>query len=112
MTSMSDVAGDVKGKVAEPRDVPKTYSALEEGLTDFSRMFCYIRAIDSIVRLSDFSVFEPGPFKQRQYGNWLFAYESEGDKKYRPVAPKWLQRVDRNQLDSMTYAPGKPRVVG
>jgi len=108
--SVPNKPAQVKALAENPQ--PRSYNSLEEGLAEFSQMFCYICGMDSIVRLSDFSVFKPDPFKQRQYGNWLYAYEAEGDKKYRPIAPKWLQRMDRNQLDSMTYAPGKPSVVG
>ena len=91
-----------------PSEGSHFFDSLEEGLTAFNRMFCYIVAADAVVRLSDFEVFAPEPFAARQYGNWFYAtVDSKGNKDYDPLAPEWIRRADRRQRDTMTYAPGQ-----
>lgn len=96
-----------------PLESPQMFKNYEEGLTEFNRMFCYVRTINAVVRLSDFEIFAPQPFASTQYVNWKYGEEKKDDEggkpvtKYQPIARKWLKDGRRNQCDRMTYAPGK-----
>lgn len=111
--SESNVAIPQSDVKQQSNDVARICASLETEVTEYNRMFCYIRTLNLIARLSDFEMFQPGPFIKQQYGNWMYEYQTDGgDKKYGRLAAKWFQRTDRHQLDGMTYAPGKGPVVG
>jgi len=82
----------------------------------FNKLFCFVIKENAVVRLSDFAMFKPETFAATQYANWLYKQLDGKDKdgkeqfSYRPVAWEWFKRADRNQLRSVTYAPGKSQV--
>jgi len=76
----------------------------------FNKLFCYAMKENVVVQLSDCAMFKPETFASTQYVNWLYKQVNDGKTSYHSVAGEWLKRADRNQLFSMTYAPGQPCV--
>jgi Family of unknown function (DUF5906) len=123
MSSISEVALDVKGKVAEPQsqfDAPdpkdKSYENEDKAIVDLNRRVCYVHDANAVVKLSNYRMMTPSEFMNGSYVNWTYkcTYTPSGiDPKpqvqRRPIADKWFKHKDRLERETMSYVPGKGR---
>lgn len=96
------------------RNAPTMMSA--KNLWELNQKVIYVVDPGVIINISTNQVMNPMPFKEHHFSNIStteMKLDKDGNWTIKPIqaAPAWLKWPCRNEATTMTYAPGKPRII-